>query len=133
MSQSTDQETTEYYFVLKPSPIAGIGVFAAQDISAGTHLFRGNHSSRKMKTKDVPSEFIKYCIFLNDEESHCPERFDRMEIGWYINHSEHPNIGKDTERRVVALRDIRTGEEIVLDYNHLNEPEHLKEAYYKRN
>lgn len=126
------QETTEFLFVLKPSPIAGIGVFAVQDIPAGSRVFFGGFSPRKMKTKEVPSEFLKYCIFINDEESICPERFDRMEIGWYLNHSEHPNIGKDAEKVTIALRDINAGEEIVIDYNSLNEPDHLKEPYYKR-
>ncbi len=125
-------QTTEFTFVLKPSPIGGVGVFATHDIHEGTQLFRANFSPRRMKTKEVPADFIKYCIFLDDEECICPERFDRMEIGWFINHSHSPNIAKQPEKGIVAIREIKAGEEILMDYNILNEPEHLKESYYKK-
>ncbi len=124
--------TTEFSFVLAPSPIAGIGVFATHDIPVNTVLLTGNFSFRKMKIKDIPPDFIKYCIYIDDEECKCPERFDRMEIGWYINHSNQPNIGKDAQRNLITIRAIKAHEEILLDYNDLNEPNHLKEAYYKR-
>lgn len=129
--------------MLKPSPLGGIGVFATHDIPAGTLLFNQNFEIRTMQVKDIPKALLPYCIYLNDEECLCPERFDRMEIGWYINHSSKPNIArrnkvsnaqavKDLKARTVhAIRDIKAGEEIFIDYNSLDEPEHLKEAYYK--
>lgn len=52
-------------------------------------------------------------------------------IGWYINHSREPNIHKIGEDHIVTSRAIKAGEEILIDYNQLNEPEHLKEDYYK--
>lgn len=125
-------EWSEFSFILKPSPIGGIGVFATHDIPSGKRIFSGEFTRRKMKTKDLPLEFRKYVIFINDEECFCPERFDRMEIGWYINHSDTPNITEISDKHLVALRDIKAGEEILLDYNELNEPEHLKESYYKK-
>ena len=123
---------TEFSFILGPSQIGGLGVFATHDISKGMKIFSGTHSVRTMNTKDIPIEFLKYCIFLNDEECKCPERFDRMEIGWYLNHSKEPNVSITPEKRMVAICDIKAGEEILLDYNELNEPEHLKEAYFKK-
>lgn len=122
---------SEYSFTLQPSSIGGIGVFASHDIPEGTKIFRENHSHRKLKIKDIPEPFRKYCIFLSDEECICPERFDRMEIGWYLNHSEKPNISyKNDMKRFITIRDIKAGEEMLMDYNELNEPEHLKEAYF---
>lgn len=121
---------TEFSFILAPSILGGIGVFAAHDIPQGALLFSGKHAWRTLKRKEIPPDFLKYCIFINDEECRCPERFDRIEIGWYINHSHHPNIGK-INTLMYALRDIKAKEEILIDYNELNEPEHLKEAYYK--
>jgi len=123
---------TEFSLILKPSPLGGIGVFLTHDYPAGMQIFSGKFSPRKMPIKMIPSEFLKYCIFLNDEECLCPERFDRMEIGWYLNHSDKPNIAKKPESYVVTLRDIKAGEEILMDYNQLNEPEHMKETFYKR-
>lgn len=134
---------TEFSFMLKPSSQGGIGVFATHDIPAGTQVFTEDFNLRTLKIKNVPTELIMYCIYISDEECLCPERFDRMEIGWYINHSSEPNIAKkglintddpinDIKKRTVyAIKDIKAGDEILIDYNYLNEPEHLKEDYYK--
>ena len=123
-------QTTEFSFILKPSPLGGIGVFAAHDIAAGTRALSGKFEPRTMKTKEIPEEFLKYCIHINDEECLCPQLFDRMEIGWYLNHSDTPNIVRVAHNQVYALRDIKAGEEILIDYNQFDEPVHLKEAYY---
>jgi len=134
---------SETSFILRPSSIGGIGVFATHDIPAGTLLCRTSHNKRTLKIKDVPFEFLKYCVYINDEECICPERFDRMEIGWFINHSATPNIASNTSTTMTsngpiraysfyALTDIKAGNEIVIDYNSFNEPENLKEEYYKQ-
>lgn len=128
--ENSQVEWTEFSFVLKPSILGGVGVFATHDIPKGTALFSGKSSSMKRKISEIPPDFIKYCIFLSDEECLSPERFDHMGIGWYINHSSTPNIGKN-RHGFIAVCDIKTGEEILFNYNELNEPEHLKEAYYK--
>lgn len=135
---------TEFSFILKPSPLGGVGVFATHDIPSGTLLFNQDYKSnhRTLKIKDVPEELIKYCIYINNDECLCPERFDHMEIGWYLNHSATPNIAKKdlneitmnidrVKRPFYAIKDIKAGDEILIDYNYLNEPEHLKEDYYK--
>lgn len=124
-------QLTEFSFILAPSHLGGIGVFATHDIDKGTPLIPGRFTKVVRNKKEIPPDFLKYCIFINDEECWCPERFDRMEIGWYINHSDDPNIGKKNDV-VYVLRDIKKGEEILIDYNELDEPEHLKEAYYKK-
>jgi SET domain-containing protein len=54
-----------------------------------------------------------------------------MEIGWFLNHSETPNIIKKSDGLVYAVTDIQAGDEILMDYNQLNEPESMKESYYK--
>ena len=123
---------TEFSTILAPSPIGGIGVFATHDLAKDTQIFSGTHVPRKMRIKDVPEAFIKYCVFINDEECIGPEQFDRMEIGWFLNHSYTPNIKITTEKKMIAMFDIKSGDELFLDYNELNEPEHLKEPYYER-
>lgn len=135
-------EWSEYTFILKPSTIpgAGVGIFATHDIQAGSYLSKKNNSDdkigdRKVKMKDVPSEFVKFCVYLNDHEGMIPERFDRLAIWSYLNHSFNPNIAllpNSADYYFYALRDIKAGEEIYMDYNELDEPEHLKDAYYKR-
>ncbi len=139
---------SEFSFVLKPSVLGGLGVFATHNIPANTLILPIPFELRVLKTKDVPQDLLKYCIYLNDEEVVGPERFDRMEIGWFINHSDKPNIMnkaviRNAEslsieqtisdmkiRSVYSIKDIKAGDEILVDYNTLNEPEHLKESYY---
>lgn len=124
---------TQYSGALKPSPLGGIGVFATHDIPAGTEvqLFSRDIPPRRAKLKEIPPEFRKFCVYINDEDVLCPHRFDLMEIGWYLNHSHSPNIIKIAESDAIAVRDILAGEEILLDYNQLDEPSHLKEPYYR--
>jgi hypothetical protein len=131
---------SEFSFILKPSTIAGagVGVFAMHDINEGTPLFRAERNiTRTLKTKDLPQEFAKYGIYEENGLCRVPERFDRMEIGWYINHSATPNIGirncpeRNGAARLYAIKNIKAGEEIVMDYNELGEPEESKEDYYK--
>ncbi len=127
---------SEFSCILKPSPLGGIGVFATHDSAAGTPLLRPEHCStvRTLKIKDVPLEFLKYCVFISLEECTGPRHFDHMEIGWYLNHSATPNIAAEGSAGYYAfkaIRDIQAGEEILLDYNELGEPEALKEEYYR--
>lgn len=143
---------SEFSFVLKPSKYGGVGVFATHDIPLGTVIFNQDikQNLRVLKIKDVPEDSIKHCIYINAEECLCPERFDRMEIGWYLNHSAEPNIAKKSSTKFTlindaqdfydkrdkhpfyAVKDIKAGDEILIDYNELNEPEHLKEDYFKK-
>jgi len=127
-------KTTEFSFILKPSDF-GVGVFAAHDIKKGTHLrlFGDNETinlrsvSRPKET--VPEIFQQYCMDRGNEMI-CPEDFGQMHVGWYLNHSKTPNTFRDKDFKWYALRDIKEGEEITIDYNTLEEPNEVKEDYY---
>lgn len=127
-------ETNEFSFLLKPStiPNSGVGVFAAHDISNGTKLalFDYEYKSRVMKEEDLKEPFIHYCVAQEDGTWRCPRAFNRMEAGWYLNHSTEPNAINKSDA-YYATRDIKSGEEILIDYNNLGEPEDKKEDYYK--
>lgn len=130
--------TDEFSFVLKPSKF-GVGVFTTHDIKKGTslRLFGDERSGgqigsqeRFFSTKDVPKQFKDYCIDYGDKLL-CPADFGSMPVGWYLNHSKIPNaFHKDLD--YYALRDIKAGEEITIDYNSLGEPEEAKRNYYKK-
>lgn len=136
-------QSSEFTFILKPSPIQGIGVFATHNIPKGALLFMGKFKIRLLKSKNVPTAFKQYCVYLNDDECLGPENFDHMEIGWFIGHSKTPNIRRDSveytpqeinsfkARPFIAINDIKAGDEMLVDYTYLNEPEHLKEEFYK--
>ena len=121
---------SEFSAILKPSTIAGIGVFAVYDIEVSVQVLPKFHP-RESKISDIPAEFLNYCIFLDDEKCLCPKEFDRMEIGWYLNHSKNPNVEKRADGNLYTIRAIKAGEEILIDYNQFNEPESLKEFYIK--
>lgn len=125
-----EDKTNEFSFTLKPSDY-GVGVFATHDIKEGTYLrLFGDSSSYIMRKKeDVPEYWSNYCV-SRGEELVCPRDFGAMQVGWYLNHSKNPNaIHKNYE--YYALRAIKAGEEILIDYNTLEEPEGSKEDYYK--
>lgn len=61
----------------------------------------------------------------------CPEDFGSMPVGWYINHSKNNFNAIHKNFNWFAFKDINKDEEILVDYNELNEPEESKEDYYK--
>lgn len=109
-------ETSELSFVLKPSNIDGVGVFAAHPITKGTplKLFEDNDTVRILATTDIPDYFKRYCLELNGE-LHAPANFSRMSVGWYLNHSEEPNVAHENYQ-YFALTDIKAHEEITINY-----------------
>ncbi len=123
--------TNEFSFILKPAE-HGVGVFATNAIPAETrlHLFRDEDTHVPTRNKeDVPEIFRQYCL-SHENVLFCPKDFGHMEIGWYLNHSKNPNA-YHREYTYYALRDIKSGEEITIDYNSFGEPEEMKEDYYK--
>lgn len=125
-------ETSEFSFYLKPST-HGVGVFAVHDIVKGTHLrLFGNLEAKAsmLRPKDqVPEFFHQYCMDRGDELE-CPIDFGAMHLGWYLNHSKQSNATHDHNFEWYAARDIKAGEEILVDYNSLEEPDDARSDYY---
>jgi SET domain-containing protein len=126
--------TTEFSFILKKSKY-GIGVFATHPIKkdAPLRLFGDLNLKEdvaiKRKPGSVPKIFEQYCVFRSDFML-CPSDFGCMEVGWFVNHSKKPNI-YHKNYDYYALKDIKEGDEITVDYNSLEEPDKNKEEYYK--
>lgn len=129
-------QTSEFSFILKPSN-HGIGVLAVHDIDKDTHLrLFGDKETVTLRSiarpKDtVPEVFQQFCMDRGDELI-CPKDFGHMYVGWYLNHSKSPNAFRDDDFKWYALRDIKAGEEITIDYNSLEEPIEAKEDYYNQ-
>jgi hypothetical protein len=49
---------------------------------------------------------------------HCPRDWHRMSIGWYLNHSDRPNVAMNG-MRARATRAIPAGTELTVDYGAL--------------
>lgn len=112
-------------FELRASKIHGVGVFAAEKIKKGIFLplfedgdFRFIRFNQIRKI-GIPEKLIrKYSIQFPDGYS-SPKNFNRMSIGWYLNHSAKPNAFHDANYDYFALRDIKKDEEIMINYDEL--------------
>lgn len=124
--ESVLSEIKDVYVRLKPSPIAGIGVFAIRDIPKGCRDMFTRDSGEwikvpKAEVEKLPSytrEMVEtYCTF--DLDSYYIERtgFKKMDLCCYVNHSDTPNIAPvNNGEYFEALVDIKKGEELTIDY-----------------
>ncbi len=117
--------TDEFSFILKPSPIAGVGVFVTHKIKKGTRLrvFSGE-PTRKMKMSEVKknpvlAKFVEFFAVASNGVAYMPPNFSRLDVGWYLNHSDKFNAYHDENYRYYASRDIEEGEELTINYNDL--------------
>jgi SET domain-containing protein len=114
------------FIMLKPSRIAGIGVFAIADIKKGQRNIFSNDKSEWLKISreeiaTLPQHSQKvvenYCLY-DDENYYVPENaFKVVDLVMFLNHSDDPNIisindGEDFE----AIKDIPEGTELLIDY-----------------
>ena len=120
--------TINSYVTLKPSPIAGIGVFAIRDIPKGTRtMFSKPDANERWITigvhevRDLPEhvqELIgNFCLF--DKENYfVPDHgFKKIDMSLFLNHADNPNIiSLDDGSYFEATRDISADEELLIDY-----------------
>jgi SET domain-containing protein len=119
------------YVMLRPSPIEGIGVFAIQDIPKGCRdMFSKPDaadkwitlSKKEVNTLPPHSKFLieNYCLY--DEENYfVPDYgFKKMDLVLFLNHSDEPNVVSINDGDYFeALRDIKAGEELLVDYGEI--------------
>ena len=125
---------SEFSFMLKPSAIEGIGVgvFATHDIEAGTIIDASGIPVRILHKDEIPLVFLKYCVALGGGFYRCPDCFSKMAIFWYLNHSNSHNLDWIDTGVFRTNKDIKQFEELLMNYNQLDEPENEKEEFYKR-
>lgn len=119
------------YVMLKPSPVAGIGVFAVQDIPKGCRdmFSKPDKNDRwiaitKKEVESLPPHarllVENYCLY--DEENYfVPDYgFKKIDISLFLNHSDTPNIFSIQEGDYFeTIRDIKAGEELFIDYGQI--------------
>ena len=121
----------ETYVTLRPSAVHGIGVFAIRDIPRGCrNLFsEGTGSWIRLSFEEVENlpahsrNLVEtYCLY-DDTHYFVPDHgFKLMDLSLYLNHSASPNIQSVNEGEYFeALRDIRMGEELLVDYGTIAE------------
>ncbi len=131
-----DELRSRTYVALRPSPVAGIGVFAIRPIPKGCReMFtppRGGDDGfvavPRSEIDTLPDHARRlvetYCLY---DESHywVPEDgFKKMDLVHFLNHSDRPNVRSVEDGAwFEALVDIAEGEELFLDYGTIVEGE----------
>ena len=110
---------------LRPSKAqkGGVGVFAIRPIPKGANVFAGE--SEKIVWTDArslpkqPNLRKLYTDFgvLRDGRYATPASFNSIGPGWYLNCSSKPNVKCNENLDFIAIRDIRTGEELMANYD----------------
>ncbi|MGD0014574.1 MAG: FRG domain-containing protein [Bryobacteraceae bacterium] len=117
------------YARLGRSKIHGVGVFAIRSIRSGTKLFNGDDDGiiwvdtrdTKPLSQEVKRLYADFGIFKGNRYG-CPPNFNRLTPAWYVNDSRtNPNVRCDKNYEFFALRDIKRGEELTVDYSQYNE------------
>jgi len=116
------------YVMLRPSPVAGIGVFALRPIPKGCRDMFSKPDPKdqwitlsKKEVDALPAHakllIENYCLF-DEEQYYVPEKgFKALDVSLFLNHSETPNvISIDDGNYFETLREIAEGEELLIDY-----------------
>lgn len=116
----TATRTSHISFVIRPSSIEGVGVHATHDIEANVQLdLWGDEEEHCCPISEIDVEsaelITRYGVVL-DGVVWFPPRFNRMAIGWYLNHSESPNVEWRADDQMYSLKPITAGEELTIDY-----------------
>lgn len=98
---------------IKKSEIEGSGVFAIKDFkkSEKVYSFKKGNVVNKSQIQNVSQKDKRYLDKISDDEFEIIEPPAR-----YVNHSCNPNI-TEKERTAYALKNIKKGEEITIDYD----------------
>jgi hypothetical protein len=100
-----------------------VGVLAIRDIPARTLVFRGESERVAWVTRAavrrlpaaVRSLYEDFGMVWRDWIG-VPPTLNMLSVGWYVNHSDRPNLVADEDGRFRSLRAIRQGEELTADY-----------------
>src|SRR6478735_5088788 len=123
--------TQNTYVMLRPSAIAGIGVFAIQNIPKGcremfSKLEKHDNwitvTRNEVETMPDHARHLveNYCLY--DETNYfVPDHgLKRMDISLYLNHSDTANLMSINDGEYFeAVKDITAGEELTVDYGEI--------------
>jgi uncharacterized protein len=136
---SSSNESPPSPYVVRTSPVHGNGAFAARDIRKGEVIdeYRGeriSHDQANQRYSKRAFEDNHTFLYTLDEDTVIDGNVDGNDVR-YINHQCDPNCAPRIRRGrlfIVALRDIRAGEELGFSY-HIgredDDPDNVDEIY----
>ena len=110
---------------LAPSkiPNAGVGIFALTSIPEGYPIFGPKGFSHFISWEEIETvpfkvkEHIRQICHCNASGFWLDGHLDKIDMSYYVNHSENPNIWHDKEADVFYTdRRIEAGEELTCLY-----------------
>ena len=114
------------YTRLKPSKIqnAGVGVFSIGVIPKEINPFEGCTTKLRTMSNDEfqsldeqKKKMVKDFCYYSSGNWRVPENFNTIDISWFVNSSEDPNLEFDTSNgQYKTLRDIEIDEELTYRY-----------------
>lgn len=119
------------WVMLKPSPVEGIGVFAIRDIPSGCRDVFGKPDAiedwitvSKQQVEQLPGHAQllvgNYCLYDENNYFIPAHGFKKIDLSLFLNHSDTPNIISINDGEFFeAIRDIKQGEELVIDYGEI--------------
>lgn len=123
--------------IVKESHVAGLGLFADEDINNGEIVWTFHPSIDKevdlSEWIDLPIHCWNYMISHSWICNFTGKRFMSFDNDRFTNHSDDPNISEDDTGNMLANRHIKKGEEILCDYEeiHDGDPWEGKERSFK--
>ena len=102
----------------KKSAIEGHGLFAIKPIKVGELIgIKGGHIINWKTFKKHENIIGDSYLQIDDDFVLAPLTKDEInQVMMFLNHSCEPNVGMRGEITFVAMRDIKAGEELVIDY-----------------
>lgn len=134
---------------VKGSTIAGLGLFADQDIKKGDIIWKYTEETCSVFTQEqfqvllnsfhkTEQKLIKYYLTYAYPQKVLNGVVLCLDNGRFVNHSDEPNLAGPTDlpREIswqysVALRDIKKGEELTENYNTYDTSEWLDDLCKK--
>jgi len=111
------------YARISHSRTHGVGVQAIRDIPGKTLVFRGESERvvwvSRAAVRKLPTEIRRlYEDFgmVSGDRIGVPPTLNMLSVGWYVNHSDRPNVVAGDDGRFRTLRRIWKGEELTADY-----------------
>ena len=122
-----DHLVQDVFCRLGVSPLHGVGVFAIRSIKKGLNPLRSRlehqeikftHDEIKTLPPGVRKQIEMFCYYDESGVLVSTMGMNTMDFSIYLNHSKQPNLRMTSDGGFEALRAIRIGEELTMDYDH---------------
>lgn len=106
---------------VQPSNIGGLGLFANEFIPKGTLVWKNFTDSEMILSIEQFEGFSDYMKGVLRVHGYLDKKTNQWKLpldnSKFFNHSNTPNTYQDEDGNSIALQDIKSGEEITVNYS----------------